>query len=85
MRPNWGTLAPRWQLTFRPVCPQMRGLVESQNRGWGDVKGGPVCPPLEENELECLRLTITAPAGHKVGQQLPVMVWIHGYVSPYAF
>jgi carboxylesterase type B len=57
----------------------MRGLVESQNRGWGDVKGGPVCPPLEENELECLRLTITAPAGHKAGQHLPVMVWIHGY------
>jgi len=55
----------------------MVGLVEDESQGWGG-KGGPICPPLEEDEFECLRLTITAPAGHKAGQQLPVMVWIHG-------
>ena len=55
----------------------MKGFVANQASGWGG-KGGPQCPPLEENEFECLRLTITAPEGHYEGQKLPVMVWVHG-------
>jgi len=55
----------------------MKGFVENQAGGWGG-KGGPTCPPLEENEFECLRLTITAPQVHHQGQKLPVMVWVHG-------
>jgi acetyl esterase/lipase len=57
----------------------MPGLVAMQSGGWGG-KGGPLCPPLEEVELDCLRLTVTAPEGHKPGQKLPVMVWVHGSV-----
>jgi carboxylesterase type B len=60
-----------------PICPQMVGFVENQGRGWGG-EGGPECAPLDEVELDCLRLTITAPEGHKPGQNLPVMVWVHG-------
>jgi carboxylesterase type B len=56
----------------------MVGFVENQARGWGG-EGGPECAPLDEVELDCLRLTITAPEGHKPGQNLPVMVWVHGY------
>jgi len=55
----------------------MLGLVENQARGWG-IEGGPVSEALEEDELGCLRLTISAPEGHKEGQNLPVMVWVHG-------
>src|SRR5436305_469854 len=58
----------------------MLGFVENQGRGWGSELG-PGCPPLEENELECLRLTISAPEGHKAGDKLAVMVWVHGYPS----
>ena len=56
----------------------MPGFVADHSRGWGG-KGGPVCPPLEEKEFECLRLTVSAPEGHNPGQNLPVMVWVHGY------
>jgi carboxylesterase type B len=55
----------------------MVGFVQNQSRGWGG-EGGPTCPPLEEKEFDCLRLTVTAPEGHKSEQKLPVMVWIHG-------
>ena len=65
---------------LRPICPQMPGFVANHSRGWGG-NGGPLCPPLEEKEFECLRLTVSAPDGHKSGQNLPVMVWIHGYSS----
>jgi len=81
MRPNWGKITVLPVSNDRPICPQMLGLVEHQARGWGG-QGGPVCPPLEEKEFDCLRLTITAPKGHKPGQKLPVMVWVHGYASP---
>jgi len=56
----------------------MVGFVENQGRGWGS-EPGPGCPPLAEEEFECLRLTVTAPEAHKPGQKMPVMVWVHGY------
>lgn len=65
------------EVDHRPICPQIVGFAKRQSLGWGS--GGPQCPPLEEKEFDCLRLTVTAPAGHKPEQNLPVMVWVHGY------
>ena len=64
----------------RPVCPQIRnGRLETRLYGL-PREIIPEKEVLEENEFECLNLTITAPAPSCRSQHelLPVMVWIHG-------
>ncbi|KUG09754.1 carboxylesterase family protein [Solirubrum puertoriconensis] len=58
-----------------PACPQ---VVDSLlNQALGPVLAG------RTYSEDCLRLTVTAPADARPGEQLPVIVWIHGgsYVS----
>lgn len=55
-------------LDFSPACPQLL----DEHSVFGD---GPKALPQDE---DCTRLSITAPAGTSAGDDLPVMVWIHG-------
>jgi carboxylesterase type B len=60
-----------------PVCPQPETQYASLSCD-GDVPTP--AEPLEQNELDCLNLTVTCPRSTSSGTRHPVMVWIHGYV-----
>ncbi|WP_278237369.1 carboxylesterase family protein [Isoptericola sp. AK164] len=61
---------------FAPSCPQ------NHDPAGLDVFGPGSARPLPPSE-DCLRLTVTAPVDVDPGENLPVVVWIHGgsYVS----
>jgi carboxylesterase type B len=63
-----------------PVCPQanhksleedLLGLHESEIPR----------QVFKQDEFECLNLNVTCPGQLKPGSRLPVMLWIHGYVT----
>ncbi|KAF8624905.1 hypothetical protein AX15_005649 [Amanita polypyramis BW_CC] len=60
-----------------PICPQIRN-----GKGVEAMLGLPAdaIPKeiLQQDEFECLNLTITSPAGLTPQSHLPVMLWIHG-------
>ncbi|KAL5498676.1 hypothetical protein ACEPAH_2031 [Sanghuangporus vaninii] len=63
-----------------PICPQIRN-ARLETRLYGLPREIiPEKEVLEENEFECLNLTVTMPAPACRGKHelLPVMVWIHG-------
>lgn len=61
--------------SWAPACPQapMRFLDDVVGSTLGDL-------PQDE---DCLRVSVTVPAGTAAGESLPVMVWLHGgsYIS----
>ncbi|KAJ6572040.1 Alpha/Beta hydrolase protein [Mycena capillaripes] len=62
---------------YGPICPQLqRKSLEEElfSLGLADVPQ----QVLEQNELECLNLNITCPAGLTSHSRLPVMLWVHG-------
>ncbi|WP_402465550.1 carboxylesterase family protein [Isoptericola aurantiacus] len=79
---------------FRPPVDEPRSTEPVDATGWSpsapqppdplglDVFGPDSSRPLPPSE-DCLRLTVTAPADAAPGEDLPVIVWIHGgsYVS----
>jgi hypothetical protein len=62
---------------FSPVCPQSEPQYASLSED-----GVAPADLLVEDELHCLNMTITGPRPKDSGNLHPVMVWIHGYVSP---
>lgn len=65
---------------YSPICPQIRNTrLEARLYGLPQ-EIIPEKEVLEENEFECLNLTVTVPAPSCRAKHdlLPVMVWIHG-------
>ena len=67
--------APAWTTAFgatspAPACPQgpVPFLDDVLGTGYGELPGSE----------DCQRLSITVPAGLADGEQIPVMVWLHG-------
>ncbi|KAJ7598572.1 Alpha/Beta hydrolase protein [Mycena floridula] len=60
---------------YGPICPQLKSSKTAEETLFGLDDADIPKQNLKQNELECLNLNITCPAGLS---RLPVMVWIHG-------
>ncbi|KAF6747191.1 EstA protein [Ephemerocybe angulata] len=61
---------------YGPICPQPQGCMEELLFGV-DPASMP-CQNLKQDEMECLNLNITCPAGLNQFSRVPVMLWVHG-------
>ncbi|KAJ6616451.1 Alpha/Beta hydrolase protein [Mycena sp. CBHHK59/15] len=71
-------LPPRTDASqYGPICPQLQKTsLEEELFGLGqDAVPQQI---LKQNELECLNLNITCPAGLTPQSRVPVMLWVHG-------
>lgn len=69
----------------RPICPQSKySTLEAELFGLSpsseEFKALLPKAHLKQDEFECLNLNITCPASASPSSNLPVMLWIHGYV-----
>ena len=70
----------------RPICPQSKySTLEAELFGLSpsseEFKALLPKAHLKQDEFECLNLNITCPASASSSSNLPVMLWIHGYVQ----
>lgn len=63
---------------LRPICPQSQECKITEEILFGIKRADVPFQDLKHDELQCLNLNITCPAGLTAHSRLPVMVWIHG-------